>query len=122
MWARAAGASWQAEQAAVMGLFTSVVPWASQGDVWVQVATTAVQAVVVPLAGLVVQVHGVAAEQVVTAAVVVSTRCVKVTLTPWTVTGPATVMVQGLAAVQVHGAVGVQAVPPCVPLMPSGSV
>src|SRR5437868_15081200 len=42
MWSIAGGVSWHATQAAAIGEFTSVVPWAWHGAVRLQVATTPV--------------------------------------------------------------------------------
>src|SRR3954470_3439622 len=97
-----------------MGDLTFVVPCASQG-------AAGVQAAIVPLhfvagagaAGSVTQVQGVAAEHVVV-------PCLKVTETPWIVSGVSTVTEQGFSLVQTHGLAGVQTVAPCVPLTPSG--
>ena len=54
MWSIAIGLSWQAEQAATIGEFTSVVPCALQGAFNEQVATTPVHgAAVVHVQGVV---------------------------------------------------------------------
>src|SRR5689334_4028397 len=110
MWSMAAGVSWQAEQAEAIGDFTSVVSCAWHGASRVHFATVPVHFVAgAGAAGSVTHVQGVSTEHVVE-------PCLNVTETPWTVTGPLTVIEQGLAAVQTQGAAGVQAVAPCVPL------
>src|SRR5438046_1738136 len=116
MWSIAAGVSWHAEQAAAIGEVTSVVPCAWHGAAVVHVATVPVHLVAAAgAAGSVTQVQGVACEQVML-------PCLKVTDTPWIVTGLSTTTVQGLVVVQRQGLAGVQVTVAllCVPLTPSG--
>src|SRR5512140_3203744 len=100
-------ASWHAEQAATMGDLTSVVFCALHGAARLQVATVATQGCAV------VQVQGVVESQFeVTAPIFWVTGAA----TLLTVYGPLVVMLHGLAVVHTHGAAGVQAVAPWVPL------
>src|SRR4051812_15465601 len=106
-------ASWQAEQAATMGDLTSVGGCALHGAPRLQVATVAVQGCVV------LRVKGGPGLHCLVA---VPIFCVKYPAMLLAVIGPLTSMLQGLAAVQVQGAAGVQAVAPWVPLMALGNV
>jgi len=112
MWSMATGVSWQAEHAAAMGDFTSVVPCAWQGAATLQVATVPVQGCAVVQAQVVP-----AAQAVVTAPIF----CEKATGTLLTVYGALTSTLHGFAALQMQGEAGVQIVAPWVPLIPSGS-
>jgi len=112
MWSMATGVSWQAEHAAAMGDFTSVVPCAWQGAATLQVATVPVQGCAV------VQVQVVPAAQAVVTAPIF---CEKATGTLLTVYGALTSTLHGFAALQMQGEAGVQIVAPWVPLIPSGS-